>query len=148
MSEYRHGSHTVFKIHLHLVWITKYRKKILTGDVATRVRDLIREICRREDVEIIQGHVSKDHVHLFVSLPPQVSISRFVQRLKGKTSYKLLSESEQLRKLYWGRHLWARGYFCCSSGDVTDEMIKQYIEQQHHDGDENFKVEGEGPSTT
>ena len=132
-------------IHLHLVWITKYRKPVLQGDVAFRLRDLIREICRAEKVEILKGHVSPDHVHVFVSLPPQVTISRLVQKIKGKTSHKLLAEFRHLRKQYWGRHIWARGYFCCSSGNVTDDMIKQYIEQQHHDLDTDFKIEGESP---
>ena len=143
MSEYRHGSHTKFMIHLHLVWITKYRKKVLQGEVAHRVRDIVREICTRENVDIIKGHVSKDHVHLFVSIPPQVTISRLVQKVKGKSSHKVLNEFHHLRKQYWGRHFWARGYFCCSSGNVTDEVIKQYIEQQHHDTDDEFKIEGE-----
>ena len=142
MSEYRHGSHSVFSIHLHLVWITKYRKPVLGGDVGLRVRAVIREICRKESVEIIKGHVSKDHVHLFVSIPPQIAISRLVQKLKGKSSYTLLHSFESLRRQYWGRHLWARGYFCCSSGNVTDEVIKAYIEQQNHE-DTDFKVEGE-----
>lgn len=140
---YRHGSHTVFTIHLHLVWITKYRKKVLVDSVALRVRDMIREICQAEEVDIIKGHVSKYHVHLFVSIPPQVTISRLVQRLKGKTSFKLLNEFAHLRKTYWGRHFWARGYFCCSSGNVTDEMIIQYIENQDAASDDNFKVEGD-----
>jgi putative transposase len=143
MSEYRRGPHTVFEIHLHLVWITKYRRPVLTGDVGQRVRDLIREICGQEDVHIIRGHVSKDHVHLFVSIPPQVTISRLVQRLKGKTADKLFQEYPHLRKKFWGQHLWARGYFCCSSGNVTDEIIIQYIENQSHDGDSNFRVEDE-----
>ena len=142
-SDYRHGSHTKFMIHLHLVWITKYRKKVLHEGVAHRVRDIIREICTGEDVDIIKGHVSQDHVHLFVSIPPQVTISRLIQKLKGKSSHKLLTEFPHLRKIYWGRHFWARGYFCCSSGNVTDEVIKQYIENQHHDTDDEFKVEGE-----
>ena len=141
MSEYLRGPHTVFEIHLHLVWITKYRRSVLTGDVGQRLRDLIREICGQEDVHIIRGHVSKDHVHLFVSIPPQVTISRLVQRLKGKTAYKLFQEYPHLRKKFWGQHLWARGYFCCSSGNVTDEIIIQYIENQSHDGDSNFRVE-------
>ena len=140
---YRHGSHTVFTIHLHLVWITKYRKKVLVDSVALRVRDMIREICQTEEVDIIKGHVSKDHVHLFVSIAPQVTISRLVQRLKGKTSFKLLNEFPHLRKTYWGRHFWARGYFCCSSGNVTDEMIIQYIENQDAAAGDNFKVEGD-----
>ena len=148
MDEYRHGAHSVFLIHLHLVWITKYRKPVLEGDVAYRVRDLIREACRTENVEIMKGHVSKDHIHLFISIPPQVTISRLVQRLKGKTSNKLLNKFHHLRKQYWGRHLWTRGYFCCSIGNITDDVIRQYIENQHHGEDSDFRIEGEGfPST-
>lgn len=107
------------------------------------MRELIRGVCRDEDVEILKGHVSQDHVHLMVSIPPQVTISRLVQRLKGKSSYKLLGEFEHLRKTFWGRHIWARGYFCCSSGNVTDEVIKAYIEGQSHEEDIDFRVEGE-----
>ncbi len=143
MGDYRHGSHTVFMLHVHLVWITKYQKKVLEGGIAFRVRDIVREICQRDNVDIIRGHVSKDHVHLFVFIPPQIAISRLVQKLKGKTSHKLLSSFSSLRKVYWGRHFWARGYFCCSSGNVTDEIIKRYIEEQNHDIDDNFKIENE-----
>jgi putative transposase len=143
MGEYRHGAHTVYEIHLHIVWITKYRRPMLTGEVGLRVRDLIREICGQHDVLIIKGHVAKDHLHLFISIPPQVTISRLVQALKGKTAYKLFQEFPHLRKKFWGQHLWARGYFCCSSGNVTDEIIKQYIEDQRHDMDKDFRVEGE-----
>ena len=82
------------------------------------------------DIEIIKGHVSKDHVHLFVSIPPYHSVSQVMGRIKGKTSRKLLSENRQLAKKFWGRHLWARGYFVASSGNVTDEVIAQYIELQ------------------
>ena len=142
MSEYRHGSHSIFAIHLHLVWITKYRKPVLVDDVAFQVREILREICRSESVEIIKGHISKDHVHLFVSIPPHVAISRLMQKLKGKSSHKLLHGFESLRRQYRGRHLWARGYFCSSSGNVTDEVIKAYIEQQSRD-DSDFKIEGE-----
>jgi putative transposase len=88
--------------------------------------------------------VAKNHVHLFVSIPPQVSISRLVQRLKGKSSHHLLAEFAHLRKAFWGRHLWARGDFCCSSGNVTDDAIKAYIESQAHEADVDFRVEGEG----
>ena len=141
---YRHGAHTVFEIHLHLVWVSKYRKPVLRGEVGVRVRELIRQVCREEEVEILKEHISKDHVPLFVSIPPQLTISRFVQRVKGKSSYKLLQEFQHLRRTYWGRHVWARGYFCCSSGNVTDEVIKEYIEHQRHEEDVDFKVEGEG----
>jgi putative transposase len=141
--DYRHGAHSVFEIHLHFVWVTKYRKPILTGEVSLRVRELIRQSCREEEVEILKGHVAKDHVHLFVSIPPQVTISRLVQRLKGKSSHHLLAEFAHLRKTFWGRHLWARGYFCCSSGNVTDEVITAYIADQAQNDDGNFRVEGE-----
>ena len=145
MKDYRRGAHSVFEVHLHLVWVvTKYRRKVLTGEVALRVRDLLRQICGDQDVSILKGRVSKDHVHLFVSIPPQVTISRLVQRLKGKTAYKLLTEFPHLRKQFWGRHVWARGYFCCSSGNVTDEVIAAYIENQSHDTDADFRIEGEG----
>ena len=143
MTEYRHGAHTIFRIHLHLVWVTKYRKPVMTGEVGLRIRELIREICGTHEVTIMKGHISKDHVHLFVSVPPRVTISRLVQMLKGKTSYKLMQEFPHLRKKFWGRHLWARGYFCVSSGNVTDEVIKEYIANQSHDEDTDFKVEGE-----
>ncbi|MFY9223622.1 MAG: IS200/IS605 family transposase [Blastocatellia bacterium] len=92
---------------------------------------------------VIKGHVAKDHVPLMVSIPPQVTISNLVQTLKGKSAYKLLGEFEKLRWQYWGGHLWARGYFCRSSGNVTDEIIKQYISNQLHEDDEDFRVDGE-----
>ena len=140
---YRHGAHSVFEIHLHLVWATKYRKRVLGEAVGKRLRELIRQTCREQDVDILKGHVAKDHVHLMVSIPPQVCISRLVQRLKGRSSHKLLAEFHHLRKAFWGRHLWARGYFCCSTGNVTDEAVKAYIENQSHENDGDFRVDGE-----
>ena len=103
----------------------------MKGDIAVRVRDLIREISRSMDVEILKGHVSKDHVHLFVSIPPQVSISNYVKAVKGKSLRKLLSEYRRLSKVFWGRHLWARGYFAASTGNVTDEVVLEYIRLQN-----------------
>lgn len=140
MENYRKTPHSVYDLKYHLVWITKYRKPVIFGDVAIRLRELIREICKSLDIEIIKGHVSKDHVHLFVSVPPQLSISKVMGRIKGKTSRKILSEYRRLAKEFWGRHLWARGYFAASSGNVTDEVIMQYIamqdlEERVRDGD-------------
>ena len=143
MEYYRKGSHSIYDLKIHIVWITKYRKPVLFGDVAVRVRDLIREICKTLDVEILKGHVSKDHVHLFVSIPPQLSVSKMVGRLKGKTSRKLLAEYRKLAKQFWGRHLWARGYFAASSGNVTDEVIMQYIatqDMQERARDDDFTI--------
>ena len=144
MKNYRKTSHSVYDIKFHFVWITKYRKPMLAGSIGTRLRDLIREICKTMDIEIIKGHVSKDHVHLFASVPPYHSVSQVMKRLKGKTSRRLLSESRILAKQCWGRHLWARGYFAASSGNVTDEVIAQYIEQQaieERARDEDFTID-------
>ena len=133
MLNYRTGAHTVFDIKYHIVWITKYRRPILHTKRALRTRELIREICHAHSVEIRKGHVSKDHLHLLVSVPPQLSVSTLTQYLKGKTSRKLLQEDKQLSKLYWGQHLWARGYFAVSSGTVTEEAIADYIKHQDED---------------
>ena len=144
MENYRKSSHTVYDLKYHLVWITKYRKPVLTGEIASRVRDLIREICKGKDIEIIKGHVSKDHVHIFVSVPPHLSVSHVMQSLKGKTSRKMMSEFKHLSRTFWGRHIWARGYFVASSGNVTDEVIMKYIEMQGKEPEDgNFKIDGE-----
>ena len=128
-------SHTTFDLKYHLVWITKYRKPILEGKIAYRVRELIREICGAHNIQIIRGHVSKDHIHIFISMPPQISVSKIAQYLKGKTSRKLLEENALLKKKFWGAHLWGRGFFAVSSGSITDEMIMEYIENQDEEAD-------------
>ena len=92
MPNYRHDAHTVFEIHLHLVWITKCRRPALSGEVATRARALIRDIGAQHEVRIMKGHVAKDHVHLFVSIPPLATISRLLQWLKGKTAHHPMAE--------------------------------------------------------
>ncbi len=113
----------------------------MIGLVGERVRELIRQICKGHDVEILKGHVSKDHVHLFVSVPPHLAISKLVQYLKGKSSYKLLQEDKQLSRMFWGRHLWGRGYFVATSGNITDEVVLEYIKNQDEDPkDEDFTI--------
>ncbi len=144
MENYRKSSHTVYDLKYHIVWITKYRKPVLRGDIGVRTRELLRQICKSLDVEIIKGHVSKEHVHMFVSVPPHISVSNLIQALKGKSSRKLMLEYRELNRQFWGRHLWARGYFAATSGNVTDEVIMQYIEQQGKEPiDGDFKVDEE-----
>jgi putative transposase len=142
MSEYRKSSHTVHRFHDHFVFVTKYRKPVLRGEVGQRLRDLIREICRSNDIEIVKGHVHPDHVHLLLGVPPNLSPSRVMQAIKGKTSHHLLREYRKVNKEFWGRHLWARGYFGASSGNVTDEVLAMYIEHQDVEppDDNDFKV--------
>lgn len=130
MRRYRLGAHTKSDLKVHLVWIPKYRKAVLTGEVAIRVRDLIRQIAMEHEIEIISGKVARDHVHLFVSYRPTQNISHIMQWFKGISSRVLLQEFPYLRKKFWGRHFWARGYLAVSSGTITDEMIKEYIDEQ------------------
>jgi putative transposase len=141
MAEYRHGAHAVYDIKYHLIWVTKYRYKVLRGAVAERAREIIRQVCHARGVVIIRGAVSPDHIHMLVSAPPQLSPSKLVQYVKGRSSRRLQDEFEELRKRYWGQHLWARGYFCATVGAVDEETIKSYIENQRWDEDEEgFKI--------
>lgn len=130
MQYHRTTSHTKFDNKYHIIWITKYRKKILKGDLGIRARDIIRQVCERFGVEIIRGNISPDHVHIFVSIPPHYSVSKVAQNIKGRSSRILQQEFPSLRKEYWGRHFWAIGFFCATSGNVTDEVIMKYIEDQ------------------
>jgi len=132
MVEYRRGSHTLYDIQYHFVWVTKYRYQVLRGPVAERARDLILQSCMSREIKIVKGHVSKDHVHLLVSCPPKLSPSSIMQYLKGRSSRLLQSEFPHLKKRYWGQHIWARGYFCATVGTVTEEQIRAYIEK--HEG--------------
>ena len=121
------------------MWVTKYRYAVATGPVALRLRELLRRIAAENDVEIISGVVSPKHVHLLLSYPPNISMSKLIQFMKGTTSRKLQQEFPQLGKRYWGQHMWARGFFSVSTGNVTTEMVKNYI-KNHKDEDEEFTV--------
>ena len=141
MAEYRHSAHAVYDIKYHVIWITKYRYKILRGRIAERTRDLIRQTCQAREVVIVRGAVSPDHIHMLVSAPPQLAPAKLVQFIKGRWSRRLQEEFPELRKRYWGQHLWARGYFCATVGAVDEQTIKQYIENQQWDeDDQGFKI--------
>ena len=96
--DYRYGSHTVYQIEYHFVWVTKYRYKILRGDVGERVRELIRQMCEAFEIRIVQGVVSQDHVHILVSCPPEMAPSEIMRRIKGRTSSYLFEEFPHLKK--------------------------------------------------
>lgn len=134
---YRKTSHAIYDLKYHLVWITKYRKPALRGEIGKRLRELLRQTCDGLEVIIEKGHIAPEHVHLLLAVPPNISISDLVQRLKGRSSRRMLDEFGELKKQFWGQHLWARGYFVASTGNVTDEIIKQYIESQG----ENFPAD-------
>lgn len=130
MIEYRHGSHSLSKLSVHIVWVTKYRYHVLKGDVQQRCRDLLIQICNSENVQILKGVVSKDHVHMHIEYSPSLSVSSLVKKLKGRTSRILQIEFQDLKKRYWGKHFWAVGYGVWSTGNITDEMVQEYLD--HH----------------
>ena len=140
MRNYRHSSHATYEIQYHFVWITKYRYKVLTASIAKRLRDMVRQGCEAREMRVISGNIRPDHVHVLVSAPPWISPSQIMQYLKGRSSRLLQDEFPELKKRYWGQHLWGRGYFCTTVGPMTEEMIKAYIENQQED-DDNIKVE-------
>ena len=126
--QYDKGKHCVFYHRYHVVWSTKYRFKVLQGDIQKRVREIIRRICSENGVDIISGVVSSDHVHMFISLPPKLSMSNFMQKVKGRSSLLIQREFPVLKKRYWGRHFWGRGYFSTTNGAITEEVVLQYLE--------------------
>ncbi len=130
MNKLRKGSHTVSRLTVHIVWVTKYRYHVLTGEVQKRCRNLIIQDCDALDIEILKGVVSKDHIHIHIEYAPKLSVSKIVKQLKGRSSRMLQKEFKHLEKRYWGQRFWARGYGCWSTGNITDEMVQQYLE--HH----------------
>ena len=144
MRRYKLGAHTKTDLKVHIIWIPKYRKRVLTGEVAVRARDILRQIAFEHELEIISGKVASDHVHMFIGYRPTQNISKIVQWLKRISSRILLSEFPHLKKQFWGRHLWARGYLAVSSGNITDEVIQKYIEDQEGEpvvDDSRFQID-------
>ena len=133
----RKNSHSKTRLTVHLVWATKYRYKVLQGDIQRRCRELLLQICDAEDVEILSGVVSKDHVHMHVEYPPKRSVSDLVKRMKGRSSRRLQEEYPALRKRYWGRHFWAIGYGAWSTGEITEEMVQEYLEHHRNPSNED-----------
>jgi len=130
MRRYQVGAHTKTDLKVHLTWVPKYRKRLLTGQVAICVRDVLRQIAVEHELDIITGKVASDQVHMFLQYKPHREISKIVQRLKGISARVRLQEFAHLRKQFWGKHLWARGYLAVSSGHITDELIKSTLKKK------------------
>jgi putative transposase len=143
MNDFRYGGHTVSRLTVHLVWVTKYRYKVLDGDVQKRCRELLIQICDSEDVRILSWVVSKDHVHMHVEYPPSLSLSDLVKRLKGRSSRLLQKEHPALQKRYWGKHLWAIGYGVWSTGNITEEVVEEYLKRHKSSANDqsDFKLD-------
>lgn len=142
MDGYQKSGHAVYDIKYHVIWVTKYRYQVLRGQIAIRLRELIRQGCEARGVTILQGSVGKEHIHLLISCPPSLAPSKIMQYLKGRSSRLLQDEFSELKKRYWGQHLWSRGYFCATVGNVTEEIIRNYIANQSNKVKDNiFKID-------
>lgn len=138
----RTGAHTQYDLQIHVVWLTKYRKKILNGKVNQRLKELLMQGCSAKGITIIRGNIQSEHVHLLLAIPSTMSVAQVMQYLKGRSSKKLQEEFSHLRRMYWGQHMWATGYFCRSVGTVTKDIIEEYIVNQKEGYDDIFKTDG------
>lgn len=127
----RHGRHCVFDLHVHLVFVTKYRRKAFTKTIINELQEVFTEVCTKFGAELREFNGEGDHVHLLVGYPPRVSISRLVNSLKGVSS-RLVQKNNfpQIRKSLWGKALWSPSYFAGSCGGAPLEILKKYIQQQ------------------
>ena len=131
--QYATSSHCVYYHRYHIVWATKYRYKVLFGDLRLKARDICRQVCNENGVEILHGVLSRDHVHMFVSVPPKIAIADLVRKMKGRSSYKLQREFPELKKRYWGCKFWGSGYFSTTNGAITQDAVLQYLDNHLHD---------------
>jgi len=122
-------SHTKWSCQYHIVFIPKYRKKTMYGKVKIDMREIIKTLCQYKKVEIIEGAVCADHVHLCISVPPKISLSEFVGYLKGKSALMIHDRHPELSSK-WNREFWARGYYVTTIGNVNEETIQKYIREQ------------------
>jgi putative transposase len=130
MSRFRKLSHTLWHCQYHIVWVPKYRFRILTGKVATEVERCIRAFSEQKKCEVVELNVQVDHIHLLVMVPPKVSISDFVGILKGRTAIRVFNKFKELKnRPYWGNHFWARGY-CVDTVGLDEEKIRAYVKYQ------------------
>ena len=142
MSSFNKLAHAIWQCKYHIVWCPKYRFRILKGAVERSVKEIIQQLCEWKRLEILEINIQEDHIHVILSIPPKFAISEVVGFLKGKCAIKMFDKHLNLKKRYWGRHFWARGYFCVTSGNVTEEMIKEYLEHHFEPRvDDNFRTE-------
>ncbi len=133
MSKYKKLSHVIYKCDYHIVWVPKYRFRIMTGQIKDLIEEDIRMLCEWKKCELQEMSVQSNHIHLVLSIPPKVSVSQMMGVLKGKLAIKLFKSYPKMKeKLYWGNHFWARGYFVSTIG-IDEEVIKRYVKHQEEE---------------
>lgn len=133
-------SHSRYNCTYHIVFIPKYRRKTMFGALRQVVANILSAVCKMEGITIIKAAVMPDHVHMYVSIPPKLSVSKVMGRIKGKSALMLFDAHPEYKTRY-GRHFWARGYYVETIGNVNEETIKRYIEKQY----EADRLEGDSP---
>ncbi len=129
MERYQKTAHVVCQCKYHFVWVPKYRFRILDKEIKDDLQKIIEQLCNWKGYKIIQGSIQPDHVHLYLSVPPKYSPSEVMRVLKGKSAERIMRKHKELKKRYWGMHMWARGYFVSTVG-IDEETIKKYIAEQ------------------
>ncbi len=139
MSRFRKLSHSIWHCQYHIVWVPKYRFRMLTGAVGQEVERCIRAFSEQQQAEIVELNIQFDHVHLLALVPPKISVSAYVGTLKGRTAIRVFNKFRHLKhKPYWGNHFWARGY-CVDTVGLDAEKIRKYVKYQ-----EDQEKRGEG----
>ena len=139
MEYYRKSSHATYRCEYHFVWIPKYRYGVLHNEIKCKLRKILSELCAWLEIEILEGSISRDHIHMYLSIPPKHSPSYVMKIIKGKSAERLQEEFPELRKRYWGMHIWARGYFVSTVG-VNSEIIRNYIQNQEEELDQQNQI--------
>ena len=132
MEGYSKSSHSVYRCEYHFVWVPKYRYSILIKEIKQRLKEILVELCEWKDIEILAGAVCSDHVHMYLSVPPKHSPAFVMKILKGKSAERLRKEFPELKKKYWGMHIWARGYFVSTVG-INSDVIRKYVKAQQEE---------------
>lgn len=129
MNQYKRLSHTTWDCKYHLVWIPKYRKKMIYGSIRNYLGEILRELALHKESEILEGHLMGDHVHMLISIPPKYAVSQVVGYLKGKSAIHIARTYAGRRQNFIGQNFWARGYFVSTAGR-DEETVRQYIKKQ------------------
>ena len=129
-NDFRTGRHCVFALHVHLVFVTKYRRKVLTEAAHETLRDLFARICQEFEARLVEANGEDDHVHLLVEYPPKVALSKLVNSLKGVSSRRLRQSNPEIAQRYFKGVLWSSSYFAASCGGAPLSIIRQYVEDQ------------------
>ena len=141
MSRFRKLSHTIWHCQYHLVWVPKYRHRILLGEIANEVAECIKAFSEQKGVEILEMNIQSDHIHLITMIPPKISVSDYCGIVKGRTAIRIFNKFKELKKKpYWGNHFWTEGY-CVDTVGLDAEMIRKYVKYQEK---EERKKESQG----